>query len=452
MELTIIAKETVRPSCLPLDHPKPYKLCLFDQITPMTYVSVVLFYRSPDQNFNDNVPQTLSQLKKSLSETLNLFYPLSGRTNDNFYIDDFDAGVTYVEARVSCSLTEFSKLSQTELLNQFVPFPPLLDEREYSGESELPLIGLQVNIFACGGIALGTSSGHKIADGGTICHFLTSWAATFHGSRENLVSPNLSNASVVFPPRELLPPKYQTLTGKLWFNKGNLVTRRFVFDSNNIASIRDLAKSEGVSRPSRNDALTCFIWKHASAAAATVTGGAARASAVAQAVNLRPRMKSQALSASIGNLFWWSSASSSDACTAELSELVETLRESLLSLNEYLERTDQGEVGFAAVSECYDKLEGILNSSAGDVYVFTNWGRFFNEVDFGWGKPVWVGPHGKPGRFMNVTVFVEAQVGKGIEAFVTLEENHMAVLEKDPKFLAFASPNPHGLLPDGECD
>ncbi|PON84390.1 Transferase [Trema orientale] len=411
MELSIICRETVKPSSLPLDHLKPYKVCLFDQITPITYPTMIIFYRSPDQNFNDNFPQSLAVR--------------AGRTKDNFYVDDFDAGVTYIEARVNCSLTEFFELRQTELLDKFVPFPPLRNEKEYSGETEvLPQMGFQVNIFACGGIALGTSFCHKIADAGSVCHFLMSWATTFRGSPENIVRPNLTSASVVFPPRDSLPPKYQTLTDRFWFQHRNPVTRGFVFDENSISALRELAKSEGVPEPSPNDVLTCFIWKCMSATLATATGGARRASVMAQVVKIRPRMKSKALKSSIGNLFWYSLAASSHVDMVELCELVRTLRESLLSFNEFLDGAHQGKLTF-----------------------ITNWERFFNEVDFGWGKPIWVGAHGKAGRLMNATVLVEAQGGKVIEAFVTLEESHMAALEKDPKFLAFASLNPEGVPP-----
>ena len=119
---------------------------------------------NPDPNFNADIPQTLAQLKKSLSEVLALFYPFSGRTKNNLYVDDFNAGVTYVEAKVDCSLVEFFKLKQNELLNQFVPFLPWRNESQ-ARQQELPQIGFQVNIFACGGIALASSLGHKIADG-----------------------------------------------------------------------------------------------------------------------------------------------------------------------------------------------------------------------------------------------------------------------------------------------
>ncbi|XP_062091984.1 stemmadenine O-acetyltransferase-like [Humulus lupulus] len=453
MEVSIISRETVKPSSLSLNELKPHKLCLFDQITPMTYASIMVFFRNnnTDPNFNANIPQTLAQLKKSLSEILTLFYPFSGRTKNNLYVDDFNAGVTYVEANVNCSLIEFFKLKQNELLNQFVPFLPWRNESE-ARQEELPQVGFQVNIFACGGIAIASSLGHKIADGGTLSHFLMSWATAFRGFPEKIIPPNLSDASIAFPPRDLLPTKYRSLKDKLWFNKGNFVTKRFVFQANAIANLRDIGRSQRVPKPSRNEVLTCFLWKHASAAAAIATGRASKDSIIAHAVNMRPRMSSNVLTTSIGNLFWWAKATSKDVGSMTLSEAVEILRGSLVSFNnEYLESME-GEVGYSAVSEFYDSMEDIIinsskqDSSAPEIYGFTNWNGFFNDVDFGWGKPIWVGAHGNVGaEFRNMIVFVDGHGGKGMEAFVTLEENHMNVLEKDPKFLTFVSPNPEGL-------
>lgn len=438
MEVSIISKETLKPSSLPLDV-KPHKLCVFDQITPFTYASIMVFYRITDPNFD--VGETLAQLKKSFLETLTLFYPLSGRPKKNLYVDDFDAGVIYVEAKVSCTLTDYFKLRQNELLDKFVPFPPFRNETDTSK----PQYGFQVNVFACGGIAISTSLGHKIADGGTLSHFLMCWSTAFRGFPHKIIKPNLSDAPKVFPPREDFPEKYQTLMNQLWFKKGNFVTRRFVFDARSVAALREMAKSEHVPNPSRNEAVSCFVWKHATAASWAVSGSA-KASIVAHAVNMRPRLKSQVLNTSIGNLFWWAMADSDKAAEEELQKLVGKMRESLVNFsNEYLESLE-GEVGFAAVSDFFDKMEGILTSepeNAPDIYGFSNWKGFFNEVNFGWGKPIWVGAHGKVGsEFRNQVFFVDAQGGEGIETFVTFEEKHMAALENDPEFLVFASPNP----------
>ncbi|KAH7538143.1 hypothetical protein FEM48_Zijuj03G0167800 [Ziziphus jujuba var. spinosa] len=84
-----------------LHHLKPYKLCLFDQLTPVTYPSLVFFYPIIAEHPNFNLPKTLTHLKNSLSETLTLFYPFSGRTKNNTLIHDFHVGCFLVDIRIA---------------------------------------------------------------------------------------------------------------------------------------------------------------------------------------------------------------------------------------------------------------------------------------------------------------------------------------------------------------
>ena len=148
MEVTILSKQYVKPSNPSLVHSttlKPYKLCLFDQLTPMTYPSGVLFYPNAvtfnHDHQNSNLKQTLARLKDALSKALDLYYPFSGRLKDNLYIDDFGAGLLYLEALVKCRMSEYFKLRDTESLNKFVVFQPFIKEKEIES---LPLVAFQV--------------------------------------------------------------------------------------------------------------------------------------------------------------------------------------------------------------------------------------------------------------------------------------------------------------------
>ncbi|XP_061995769.1 BAHD acyltransferase At5g47980-like [Rosa rugosa] len=176
-------------------------------------------------------------------------------------------------------------------------------------------------------------------------------------------------------------------------------------------------------------------------------GTSPRTSIVAQAMNMRSRVKPHTSSTNIiGNFFWWATTvadSSKLGEDHELCDLVHLINESLKGFDRGYFESHQGEEGFGAISNYFNQLEVLLSSkSPPEVYLFTNWTNIFYKLDFGWGKPFWVGLMGKVGpEFRNFTVFMEAQCGKGIEAWVTLEAKQMALLEKDLKFLAFASPN-----------
>ncbi|CAN0910441.1 (13S,14R)-1,13-dihydroxy-N-methylcanadine 13-O-acetyltransferase AT1 [Linum grandiflorum] len=101
------------------------------------------------------------------------------------------------------------------------------------------------------------------------------------------------------------------------------------------------------------------------------------------------------------------------------------------------------------MSGYFEQLEALLSDEEEegkvDIVAFTSWTGFgYTAFDFGWGKPIWVAVVGKVGRaFRNLTVLVDPRDGTGgIEAWVTLDERRMSVVERDLRFLEFASPNP----------
>lgn len=263
VEISIISRDTIKPSLdsSSLHHLNPFKLSIVDQLTPATYMPLILFYPITDPESSFNLPEILTRLKSSLSETLTLYYPFSGRAKNNIYIHGFDTGIPFLEARVNCRMLEFLKLQENELLNQFVPLHPLC--KETGDDSLLPMIAFQVNVFACGGIAIGASTSHKLCDGLAANCILQSWAAIFRGERNKIIQPNFSQSSLVFPPRALLPKKYLDLVDSFWFKENNYVTRRFVFSVNTIATLKEISTSKYVPKPLRIEALSSFIWKHA---------------------------------------------------------------------------------------------------------------------------------------------------------------------------------------------
>lgn len=150
---------------------------------------------------------------------------------------------------------------------------------------------------------------------------------------------------------------------------------------------------------------------------------------------------------SIGNILWFVTAVNNPTEEAEttdqLCDLLKLLRESLKGFdNDYLQ-TFCGEKGIGAFSKYLDEGMEFIYSSEPEVYSFTSWTNIVGEVDFGWGRPFWIGVVGNVGpTFRNFTVLVETHRGMGIEAWVTLDKKQMSIMEEDPQFLAFASPNP----------
>ncbi|KAM6584386.1 hypothetical protein CsatB_011388 [Cannabis sativa] len=456
MEVSIVSRELIKPSS-EVHHLKPYNLCLFDQLIPDTFVSVILFYHNNNLNIiihddhHDHLSKTITQLKKSLSETLTLYYPLSGRTKNNLYVDDFSTGVIFIEAKVKCQMSEFFQQRKNESQNQLVPFQPFCKEKTWP---PLPPLAFQINLFSCGGIALGISMCHKNADAATLSNFLKSWTAFFTQSPLNIIKPDLSSPSLHFPSKtnEFLE-NYTSLMDRMWFGEGDYVTKSFVFTAKSIETLKQKAKSERVPNPSRNLAVSCLIWKHAMAASWAVFGSP-KASIAGQAVNMRPRMKPKPDGA-VGNFFWWSMASydpNDYNSEVELSELVVQMKESITTglfdedyLSQLMMMANNKEGLVSEVENQLEIMSSIELENNADIFVFTNWKDFFGEVDFGFGKPLSVGSIGKVGpAFRNLVILVDAdQWGKGsVDAFITLKAKEMTLLQSDEAFLHFTFQNP----------
>ncbi|KAL4606754.1 hypothetical protein ACB092_09G126300 [Castanea dentata] len=344
MDTDIISGEIIRPSSPAIHHLKPFKLCLFDQFTPtinLCSTYPLLFQESP------NGP--------------------NGQTSSTDYLKN---------------------------LNHFLPCSPF---RKEPNPMEAAQFAVQVNIFDCGGIAIGLCASPKIIDGITLSAFLNTWAATTGG-----------------------PCKYKT--------------RRFVFDAKEIATLRAKAKSERVENPTRIESLSSFICKHARAAS-RLTSGSPRPSILAQAVSIRRKTKPRLSDSSMGNIFWWALAAcdynSAESTEIELRGLVATLKGDVAKIDSDVGIL-QGHEGFTSmIKKVIQKATMELFSKENlEIFAFTNWITFgFNEIDFGWGKPIWVGLMGEAGSGRKLTVLQKTISGNGIEAWVTLEDYVMAILE-----------------------
>ncbi|KDP30484.1 hypothetical protein JCGZ_16163 [Jatropha curcas] len=446
MEVQIISRELIKPSSPTVQHKRPYKLTLLDQLTPTTYSPLILFY--PMNNISTAL-QTLTHLKESLSQTLNLYYPFSGRpTCDNLYINRFNEGVPFFEAKVNCSMSEFLKLHQTELLNSFLPCNPYTKEVSM----EIPIIAFQVSMFTCGGITLGLSMSHKLIDAATASAFLSNWTSLHRRDFNGVMAPYLHEPSLFFPSRISFPQDHLSLMESLWFTEANYITKRFSFNPKAIATLKTMAKGDrknNVDQPTRIETLSCFIWKYCMQASSMVEssrGSESRTSILVEAVDLRKKTKPPMNNGSIGNLFWWAVAVAdpNDKKNTELHELASLLSESVGVYKTEYTHSLQGDNGHETMSEYCEQLSELFSLEKPDIFAFTSWcNTSATKLDFGWGEPYWVGVMGKAGAaFRNLTVFVDAKDGKGVEAWITLDDERMEILQRNPEFLAFASPNP----------
>ncbi|CAN1280662.1 Stemmadenine O-acetyltransferase [Linum perenne] len=440
MQISIISTENIIPfSATTVDQPKklkPFKFSKFDQLAPSSYTPLIFFYPISKHNHN-NLAASSSKLKESLSKTLDLFYPLSGREhNDKLYIHDFKSGVPFIDARIhGQTLVDFLQPPKLEFLNELLPIEPICLHPRNG-----PQVAVQLNTFDCGGIAIGLSFHHRIIDGATFSAFLKTWSAFANPDPTIcLVSPDFVSGSSVFPPNESVPTEVQNLMDKVSFQES--ATRpssmgRFVFQNDAISMLRSRGTSDKVGTPSRNEALAAFIWKSVMQAAAA---SESPNEYFRHAVNMRSRMGERLSSNSVGNLI----AAPIVCCDKKkdsMKDLVEKIRNGVMGIDEnYLNAMSsiQGEKFFEGISGMGESIEQCLS--------YSSWRGFgVNDFELGLGKPVWTGDHA---RVTNCVVVKEVGAtgsanNSGMEAWIKLDEQVMAALERDPDFLEFASPNP----------
>ncbi|WRX31497.1 hypothetical protein QQP08_023984 [Theobroma cacao] len=428
MEVEIMSKESIKPSCPTPHHLRTYKLSLLDQLMQSAHVPMILFYRpiNCDSNNMSVVGERLERLKQSLSETSTSFYPFAGRIKDGLYIDCNNSGVQYFEAKISCSLSEILSKPDSQMIRQLLPSNLSRLETPNAG---IPVAMIQVNILKCGGIAIGTQTSHKIIDGPTSTTFLKAWAASARGSGE---APRPSFiAPLLFPQNSLLPSDTMLAIWPSLLKFGKCVTRRFVFDASGIATLKAKASSSSfVRNPTRVESVSAFIWICVTAAS-RIRYGSLRPSVFSHIVNLRGKTATSLPEHSIGNLLWMATAQCHAVANLELQSLGALLRKSIMETSgEFVDQL-QGEKGFQKVPECLTELGEVHSNGGADYFAFSSMCKVgIYEADFGWGKPMWVSPGGIDGLvFQNLVFLIETRNGDGIEAWVTLDEQDMAILQ-----------------------
>uniref|UniRef100_A0A7N2LQ64 Vinorine synthase n=1 Tax=Quercus lobata TaxID=97700 RepID=A0A7N2LQ64_QUELO len=291
------------------------------------------------------------------------------------------------------------------------------------------LLAVQYNIFECGGVAIAVCISHKLADGTSVVNFVNAWAGTCRGESE-VISP-IFDAHIHFPPRDITG----FMPNEAYISKEKIVTRRFVFNKSSIAALkREASAAFGPEDrvASRVEVVSAFIWMRFMVMARIRTTKPKQVPAV-HAVNLRERMVPQLPVHSFGNL--WGVAITAET-PVEMEKdyhfLVRQLRNAFLEINaEYSKKLQDGPVGDLDFLGKEDK-------QFQNFCKFSSWCRFpVYEVDFGMGKPTWVCCSGIP--IKNTAVMISTKDGDGIETWVNMNEEDMAMFENDQELLSYAS-------------
>ncbi|KAL0451828.1 UNVERIFIED_CONTAM: Stemmadenine O-acetyltransferase [Sesamum latifolium] len=282
-------------------------------------------------------------------------------------------------------------------LQKYVPVEPYgLLESHAKGEV-IPL-SIQINLFDCGGIAIGVCISHKIADIESLVMFINAWATTCrHGSMQASIHPCFDLTSR-FPPLDPStfsskpqPPRSEDI--------GKFIRKRFVFDKEVLSKLKKVGSSTQVTNPTRIEAVTAFLWRNFMIAFGQddKRGRKKINFSACHAVNVRSKASPPLAAHSFGNGTVPATARSTKPESKDEQEsyavLVTKLRNAIRASTTI------------TLSRC--KMEITMNvwSVRGGLWM---------------GQAGLVSTIGVP--FKNVTVFMDTRCGDGIEAWVSMVE------------------------------
>ncbi|XP_038688319.1 stemmadenine O-acetyltransferase-like [Tripterygium wilfordii] len=443
MEIEIISRENIKPSSPTPTHLRTHVISVLDQFAPPIYASNLLFY-SANEAASISISQRSQVLKQSLSRTLTLYYPFAGRNIDNFSIDCNDEGISYTVAKVSCKLSDYLKQPDFSKFPKFVPEEIILCEMTPGCH----LVKIQETMFACGGFAIGFGTTHNIIDATSMMAFLNSWGSM---AREGAaLSPDFS-CSYIFPRNNTFSQDLtiMALTNRLYQEKGIFVGRRFVFEGAMISNLKAKASRLGMHKPTRAEVVVALLLKCIMSASKAKFGAKKKSALLSTSVNLRRRAEPKFPQTSVGNILLLAAITINSEET-DAGSFVSQMRETLSTINGDFVKSLQGDHGLQSLHEYLRRLgesysKGISNGD--DIITFNSWcntGTY--SIDFGWGKPLWFPAFGSAlGISGSVIQLVDTRSGNGIEAWVSLDEEIMAMVEHDKELLSVASVDPSPL-------
>ncbi|KAJ8759645.1 hypothetical protein K2173_009292 [Erythroxylum novogranatense] len=258
-------------------------------------------------------------------------------------------------------------------------------------------------------------------------------------TESNVSVPRFDTAKY-FPPINVLgfDPSFEIVHGE-----HNLLMRKYLFNAISLAVLQDryTDKRTGTGdhrRPTRNLALTTFIWERF--LAATQTKPAPDTVYVLRTpINLRSRMEPPLPRQYIGNFVYEPVVAVLDNKAMDSysgTRVINQMRETIRSVDKgFVKRLEDGEEHLKIMQ---DRAEA-LGSGKEVPLPITSCLFPVYETDFGWGKPLSVSLGRWP--YDNLVLLIPAKEADGIQVYLSLKKEDMFKFERDPEINALASPN-----------
>ncbi|KAL5972600.1 hypothetical protein ACLOJK_039405 [Asimina triloba] len=401
-------------------------LTVFDQLVIGVHYPVLFAFRPP-------TPSN-AQLKDGLARALAHFPHLAGRISPDE--EGFpcivlnDAGIRLVEAHVHTTLAERMPLDPSPELSQL--HPPVHGVEE--------LLQIQLNRFSCGGLVIGASSHHRVADGHSMSLFFHAWSKLVRGLELDL--PPCHDRAAISAPRN--PPKYEINHQAVEFEEITIPckgARSAASDSSCLPPVENLvvrfsadfltklkthvAHGDLGRRYSTFECLLVHLWKKITVARGLQEDEMTR---VRISVNGRPRMVPRVPTEYFGNLVLWAypKLQVGELVNGSYASAAKTIHDAVAQLDDayfksfidFVEQRSKASGGESRNNMAAPTPE-VGTSLSPDLEV-DSWLRLhFHELDFGTGEPCDFTPPFSP--LDGLLEFVPSCKEKGgIDAFISL--------------------------------
>lgn len=415
-----------------------------DLVIPRIHTASIYFYR-PDGSDNFF---SFKVMKMALAKALVPFYPMAGRLQRDdkgrIEINCNGEGVLFVAAEVDAIIDDFGDFAPSLALKQLVPKVTYTEDI-----GAYPLLVLQVTFFRCGGVSLGVGMQHHVADGMSGLHFINTWADMARGLdlkvypfHDRTLLKARHPPSPKFPHIEYQPPpplKMPTTTINSSLDVSCLPNGEFSSHAHDqpdhvtpaIFRLTEkqlqILKSRAID-PQTNasfsnyETLSSHIWRCISKARNLC---AEQETKLYIATDGRSRLNPPLPKGYFGNVIFTATpmAIAGDLMGKSLSYGANQIRQTLARMdNDYLR---------SALD--YLELQPDLSALVRGAHTFrtpnlgiTSWVRLpIHDADFGWGRPIFMGPAGVP--FEGLATVLPSPTGDGsLSVSLTLRAEHMA--------------------------
>ncbi|XP_030967791.1 spermidine hydroxycinnamoyl transferase-like [Quercus lobata] len=382
-----------------------------DQVAHWTHTPLIYIYRAKSNN--TTIPFSFEAMKNSLSRALIHFYPLAGRLHwiegGRLELDCNAMGVQLLEACSEAELDELGDFAPTDAVRDLVPKVDYTTPIE-----EWPLFLVQVTRFGCGGLCVGVAISHTMVDGRSATHFINSWAKLSRGYDLEDVDMPFLDRTVLRSSEPVRIPRFDhieyttkppVLIGRTDANeerKKETSATLLKLTREQVEVLKKRANQDviGVTiRPySRYEAIAGHMWRCACKVRA-VDSHNSQSTRARLTVDIRNRLKPSLPERYFGNAI---SATVTPICLYE-DLLSRPLSYSAGKLREAIERMDDEYIRSALDFISSQKDVSGLRSNfhiqgygpfLGNPNIFLgSWiGLPIYDADFGWGKPIYVGP------------------------------------------------------------